>query len=225
VSVKRAMIEWVGPIVYEYYNATEAIGGTAIDADEWLAHPGSVGKAPPSAHILDDDFNELPRGVPGTIWFEPVSASSYHDDDEKTKAATSPQGYRTVGDVGFIDDDGYLFLTDRATFMIVSGGVNIYPQEIEAVLFEHPELADCAVFGIPNEEFGEEVKAVVQPRPGVTPGPDLGASVIAFCKERLASYKCPRSVEFVEEMPRDPSGKLYKKRLRDPYWPDGLVKR
>jgi long-chain acyl-CoA synthetase len=219
VPVKRVMFEWLGPIIHEYYNATEAIGGTKIGPEEWLAHPGSVGRVGPDAHILDDEFNDVQTGAPGTLWFDSTVQVTYHGDPDKAASQTSPQGYRTVGDMGYIDAEGYLFLTDRATFMIVSGGVNIYPQEIEAELSAHPSIADVAVFGVPNAEFGEEVKAVVQLTPGVTPSPELAAEIQGWCRDHFAHYKCPRSIDFIEEMPRDPSGKLYKKRLRDEYWP------
>ena len=223
VQVKEQMIEWWGPIIHEYYGATEGLGFTACDSQEWLAHKGTVGKVMlGTLHILDDDMNELPVGEPGTIWFETATPFRYHNDPEKTREATSPDGaMTTVGDVGYVDDDGYLYLTDRKTFMIISGGVNIYPQETEDLLITHPQVADAAVFGVPNPDLGEEVKAVVQPMPGVQPGDDLAHELLAFCREHLARQKVPRSIDFEAELPRLPTGKLYKRLLRDRYWGDG----
>jgi long-chain acyl-CoA synthetase len=220
VPVKQQMIDWWGPIFLEYYASTEAIGVSACDSQEWLAHPGTVGKVIlGELHILDESFAPVPPGAPGTLWFKPGSPFRYFDDVEKTAESTSPDGSMvTVGDVGYLDDDGYLYLTDRSTFMIISGGVNIYPQEAENLLITHPKVADAAVFGVPNEDLGEEVKAVVQLMPGIDPGPDTAAELIAFCREHLARLKCPRSVDFTDELPRSPTGKLYKKALRDSYW-------
>ena len=170
-------------------------------------------------HILDGSFEPVPPGEPGTLWFKQGLPFRYFDDVEKTAESTSPDGSLvTVGDVGYLDDDGYLYLTDRATFMIISGGVNIYPQESENLLITHPKVADAAVFGVPNDDLGEEVKAVVQLMPGIDPGPDTAAELIAFCREHLAHLKCPRSVDFTGQLPRLPTGKLYKKALRDSYW-------
>jgi fatty-acyl-CoA synthase len=219
VEIKKQMIDWWGPIVDEYYASSEAIGSTLISAEEWLAHPGSVGK--PMAceiHILDEDGNELPPGQAGEIYFAGGYDFEYLNDAAKTAASHDKHGWATVGDVGYLDDDGYLYLTDRATFMIISGGVNIYPQECENLLITHPKVADAAVFGVPNEDLGEEVKAVVQLMPGLDPGPDTAAELIAFCREHLAHIKCPRSVDFTDQLPRLPTGKLYKKPLRDSYW-------
>src|SRR5579859_1251799 len=218
VDVKEHMIEWWGPILHEYYAATEGFGGTNIDSDEWLAHKGSVGKAPPTLHIVDDDDHELPAGRRGRIFFEGDSEVEYRNDPEKTASVRNSMGWRTVGDMGYVDDEGYLFLTDRATFMIVSGGVNIYPQEAENLLVMHAKVADVAVFGVPNDEFGEEVKAVVQPVDWSDAGPGLEAELLEHCRSRLAAYKCPRSVDFEPLLPRDENGKLYKRRLRDRYW-------
>ena len=178
IPVKEAMIEWWGPIILEYYGATEGIGFTACDSEEWLAHKGTVGKVMlGELHILDDDMHEVPDGTPGTIWFETATPFEYYNDPEKTQEATSPDGtMTTVGDVGYVDDDGCLYLTDRKTFMIISGGVNIYPQETENLLITHPKVADAAVFGVPNADLGEEVKAVVQPMPGVEPDAELSGS-------------------------------------------------
>ena len=220
VPVKEQMIEWWGPIVHEYYGATEAIGFTACDSHEWLAHRGTVGRVLlGELHILDDDGNECPVGTPGQIWFRTPAPLQYFNDAAKSREATSADGsMATVGDVGYVDDDGFLYLTDRATFMIISGGVNIYPQETENLLITHPKVADAAVFGVPNVDLGEEVKAVVQPMPGVEPGPELEAELIAFCREHLSAQKCPRSIDFDPELPRLPTGKLYKRLLRDEYW-------
>lgn len=221
VEVKRRMIEWWGPILVEYYGATEPVGGSFIDSVEWLAHPGSIGRsALGAAHVLDEQGNELPPGQPGLLFFEPPSflAFGYHKDPVKTKAATSPQGWVTVGDVGYLDADGYMYLTDRASFTINSGGVNIYPQESENVLINHPAVSDCGVIGVPNTEMGEEVKAVVQLMPGHEPGPAMEQELIAYCRERLAHYKCPRSVDFVDSLPRSDTGKLFKRELRAHYW-------
>ena len=220
IPVKRQMIEWWGPIIQEYYGATEGLGFTACNSAEWLAHPGTVGRVRlGELHILDEEMNPLPQGEPGTIWFKTASAFEYFHDPEKTAEARSPDGaMSTVGDVGYLDADGFLHLTDRRTFMIISGGVNIYPQECENLLITHPKVADAAVFGVPNEEMGEEVKAVVQPMPGVEPGAELEAELIAFCRESLARMKCPKSVDFQAELPRLPTGKLYKRLLREAYW-------
>lgn len=222
VPVKRAMIDWWGPIIIEYYGATEAIGFTACDSEEWLAHPGTVGKVIiGDIHILDDDMNELPLGEPGTIWCKTANEFEYHDDPQKTAEATSPDGtMTTVGDVGYLDEDGYLYLTDRRTFMIISGGVNIYPQETEDLLITHPKVLDAAVIGVPNEDLGEEVKAVVQPMPGVEGDASLTEELLAFCGEHLSRQKVPRSIDYTDELPRLPTGKLYKRILRDRYWGD-----
>lgn len=219
IEVKRQMIEWWGPILHEYYGGTEGMGTTTIDSQEWLAHPGSVGM--PSGckiHIVGDAGQELGPGETGQVYFESDRRFEYLNDPDKTASIQEAHGWRTLGDVGHLDADGYLYLTDRATFMIISGGVNIYPQEIEDTLVMHPSVADAAVFGIPNEDFGEEVKAVVQAAPGVLPGPDLVDELRAFARERLGHFKVPRSIDFMDELPRDPAGKLFKRKLRDPYW-------
>ncbi|MFL5296939.1 MAG: AMP-binding protein [Phenylobacterium sp.] len=220
VPVKQEMIRWWGPIVHEYYGATEGLGFTACDSEEWLAHPGTVGRVRlGELHVLDDEMKPLPQGQPGTLWFKTATPFEYFHDPEKTAEARSADGtMSTVGDVGYLDADGFLHLTDRATFMIISGGVNIYPQECENLLITHPKVADAAVFGVPNEDLGEEVKAVVQPMPGVEPGPELAAELIGFCRESLAHLKCPRSIDFSAELPRLPTGKLYKRLLREAYW-------
>jgi acyl-CoA synthetase (AMP-forming)/AMP-acid ligase II len=219
VDVKERMIQWWGPVLYEYYAGTEGQGFVAIDSEQWLAHKGSVGRAiNAKLHILDDEFNELPPGEVGTIYFESAARYSYHKDEEKTANARSPQGWTTLGDVGYVDDAGWLYLTDRKAFMIISGGVNIYPQETENCLIGHPQVTDCAVVGVPNEDFGEEVKAVVQPVSMALAGPALERELIDWCKERISHIKCPRSVDFVEELPRHPTGKLYKRLIKDRYW-------
>jgi long-chain acyl-CoA synthetase len=218
-EVKRRMLDWWGPVVTEYYAATEG-GGTVINAEEWLGRPGSVGTAWPGSEvrILDDNGDDVPAGETGHIYMR-MGASSfdYHKDKEKTLASRA-RGMFTVGDIGYLDADGYLYLCDRKSDMIISGGVNIYPAEIEAELSCHPAVADVAVFGIPHEEWGEEIKAVVQPADGRQPGPDLTAELLAFLDGRIARFKLPRTIDYVAELPRDPNGKLYKRRLRDPYW-------
>jgi long-chain acyl-CoA synthetase len=222
VEVKKKMIEWWGPIIEEYYSATEGMGATYINSADYLTHPGSVGKTLLNPiHILDEDGNDVPAGEVGTVWFEPPAnrpGFEYHKDESKTKEAHDARGWASVGDMGYLDDEGFLYLTDRRTFMIVSGGVNIYPQEAENVLINHPKVFDVAVFGIPDEEMGEKVHAVVQPGDMADAGPDLERELIAYCREHLAHYKCPRAVDFQAELPRQPTGKLYKRLLRDRYW-------
>jgi long-chain acyl-CoA synthetase len=218
--VKDDIIRWWGPIIQEYYGATEGLGFTACNSEEWLAHRGTVGKVLlGELHILDENMRECPIGTPGTVWFKTASPFEYFNDPERTREARSPDGsMSTVGDVGYVDADGYLHLTDRATFMIISGGVNIYPQECENLLITHPKIADAAVFGVPNADLGEEVKAVVQPMPGVAPCQALAEELIAFCGQSLSRQKVPRSIDFEEQLPRLPTGKLYKRLLRDRYW-------
>ncbi len=219
IPVKKQMIEWWGPIIFEYYAGTEGNGFCTINTDEWLLHEGSVGKPLiGELHICDDDGNELPPGEPGTVYFANGNEFSYWKDDEKTQDSRNDKGWSTLGDVGYVDEEGYLYLTDRKAFMIISGGVNIYPQETENLLITHPRVADVAVIGVPNEEFGEEVKAVVQPANWQDAGPELEAELIEFCREHLSHIKCPRSVDFDEELPRHPTGKLYKRLVRDRYW-------
>ena len=219
VDVKRRMVEWWGPVVHEYYAATEG-GGTLVGPQDWLAHPGTVGRAWPGAEIqvLDDDGKECPTGTPGTVWMKFYGMSfEYFKDEEKTKKSRRGDFF-TVGDIGYLDDGGYLYLCDRKSDMIISGGVNIYPAEIESVLLTHPKVGDVAVFGIPHADWGEEIKAVVEPASGVATGPALADEILAFCQGRLAKFKLPRTIDFVAELPRDPNGKLYKRKLRDPYW-------
>jgi len=220
VPVKEQMIEWWGPIIHEYYGATEAMGFTACSSAEWLAHRGTVGKVLlGELHVLDEAMQPAPKGQPGELWFKMGSPFEYFNDPERTQATRSADGtMSTVGDVGYLDDDGFLHLTDRSTFMIISGGVNIYPQECENLLITHPRVADAAVFGVPNEDLGEEVKAVVQPMPGVLADEAFANELIAFCHRHLASMKCPRSVDFTDALPRLPTGKLYKRPLRETYW-------
>ncbi len=222
IPVKEAMIDWWGPIIEEYYGATEALGFAACNSEEWLSHKGTVGQVKSGVlHVLDDDMNECAPGETGTLWFETANEFSYFNDDERTKESASADGsMTTVGDMGYVDEDGFLYLTDRKTFMIISGGVNIYPQECENLLISHPKVADAAVFGVPNEDLGEEVKAVIQPVSGEEPGEALATELDAYCHEHLANLKCPRSFDFIEEMPRLPTGKLYKTGLRDKYWGD-----
>ena len=219
IPVKERMIEWWGPIVWEYYGGTEGNGLTMCNATEWMAHKGTVGKAVVGKlKICDDAGAELPAGEPGTVYFADGRPFEYHNDPKKTAESRHPKGWTTLGDVGFVDADGFLHLTDRKAFMIISGGVNIYPQEAENLLINHPKVMDCAVFGVPNEDFGEEVKAVVQPRDMSDASPQLAEELIAYCKQHLAAIKCPRSIDFEAELPRHPTGKLYKRLLRDRYW-------
>ena len=223
VDVKHAMIDWWGPVLHEYYSSTEANGMTAITPQEWLEKPGSVGKpALGIPHICDEAGNELATDEVGTIYFERVEIPfAYHDDPEKTRSTQHPEHptWTTVGDLGYLDEDGYLFLTDRKAFMIISGGVNIYPQEIEDVLVMHGAVADVGVIGVPDEEMGEQVKAVVQLKEGVAPGPELERELIDHVRAKIARFKAPRSVDFVEQLPRTPTGKLVKGELRKRYWP------
>ena len=224
IPVKKRIIEWFGPIVHEYYAGTEGNGFVYCNSDMWLAHEGTVGV--PIAcvvHICGDDGAELAAYESGTIYFEGGASFEYHNDSAKTASSRHPKGWSTLGDVGYLDSDGFLYLTDRKAYMIISGGVNIYPQEAENVLVTHPKVADVAVFGVPNDDFGEEVKAVVQPV--VMPATDEAAQVLAgeliqFCKSQLADVKCPRSIDFRTELPRHPTGKLYKRLLKDEYWRD-----
>jgi long-chain acyl-CoA synthetase len=220
IPVKQAMIDWWGPIILEYYSATEAMGMTVCDSAEWLAHPGTVGRSVfGELLVLDEAMREVPPGTTGKLWFKTASPFEYFNDPARTAEANSPDGaMSTLGDIGYVDEEGYVYLTDRASFMIISGGVNIYPQECENLLVTHPKVADAAVFGAPNEEMGEEVKAVVQLAPGFEPGPAIEAELIAFCRANLAHHKCPRSIDFEAELPRLPTGKLYKASLRERYW-------
>jgi long-chain acyl-CoA synthetase len=219
VDVKRKMLAWWGPVIYEYYAASEG-GGTIVTPEEWLRYPGTVGRAWPGSEvrILDDDGAIRPTGEPGTVYMQlGVQDFEYHKDPAKT-SANRRDGFFTVGDVGYLNEDGYLFLCDRKIDMIISGGANIYPAEVEAALLGHPKVGDVAVFGIPDDDWGEQVKAVVEPASGATAGPALAEELLAFCAANIAKYKSPKSIDFIAEMPRDPNGKLYKRKLRDPYW-------
>jgi long-chain acyl-CoA synthetase len=218
-ETKRAMIDWWGPVIVEYYAATEG-GGTLITAGQWLRKPGSVGLPWPGSQVsvLGPDGEPVAAGEQGLVYMKMGNSSfSYHKDEEKTRAARAGDMF-TVGDIGYLDDDGFLFLCDRSSNMIISGGVNIYPAEIEAALSAHPAVADVAVFGIPHPDWGEEVKAVVEPAAGAAPGEALTGELLAFLDGRIAAFKRPRTIDYVEELPRDPNGKLYKRKLRDPYW-------
>jgi len=220
IPVKEQMIAWWGPIIHEYYAGTEGMGFTTIDSTEWTQHKGSVGKAIlGEVKIVDDAGDPLPIGETGTIYFANGAPFEYHNDPDKTRAATHQHGWTTLGDVGYLDEEGYLYLTDRKAYTIISGGVNIYPQEAEDLLVTHPKVTDVAVFGVPNEEFGEEVKAVVQPVDMSQANEDLADELIEYCKSRLSSIKCPKSIDFEAELPRHPTGKLYKRLLKDRYWP------
>ena len=224
IETKRKMIEWWGPVIHEYYAGTEGNGFVYCNSEQWLAHPGTVGTAIQGiVHICDDEGKEVANGESGTIFFENGGIFEYHNDKEKTKASRDPlgRGWSTLGDIGYQDADNFLYLTDRKAFMIISGGVNIYPQESENILINHPKVIDVAVFGVPNADFGEEVKGVVQP---VTmPANEeetrlLSQELIVFCRSQLADIKCPRSIDFRTDLPRHPTGKLYKRLLKDEYW-------
>jgi fatty-acyl-CoA synthase len=222
VEVKKQMMRWWGPIIWEYYAGTERNGSTMIGPEDWLAHPGTVGRARSGTlHICDDAGLELGPGEEGLIYFEQAARPFvYHNAPEKTAESGHPlhDNWTALGDVGYVDEEGYLYLTDRKAYLIISGWVNIYPREIEDVLIVHYKVIDVAVFGVPNDEFGEEVKAVVQPAPGVAAGPELADELSAYAREHLAGFKVPRSFDFVDELPRLPTGKLYKRILRDRYW-------
>jgi long-chain acyl-CoA synthetase len=219
IPTKEKMIAWWGPIVWEYYGGTEGNGLTICNSAEWMAHKGTVGRAiVGTLKICDEDGNELPAGEPGTVYFADGRPFQYHNDPKKTAESRNAKGWTTLGDVGYVDSDGFLHLTDRKAFMIISGGVNIYPQEAENLLITHAKVMDCAVFGVPNPDFGEEVKAVVQPRDMADAGAALAEELLAFCRLHLSAIKCPRSIDFEAELPRHPTGKLYKRLLRDRYW-------
>ena len=220
-KVKEQMIEWWGPIIHEYYGATEGLGFAALNSEEWMANKGSVGKVIlGELQVLDEDGQVCAEGEPGELWFKTATEFSYFNNAEKTQEATSADGsMSTVGDVGYVKD-GYLYLTDRSTFMIISGGVNIYPQETEDLLITHPKIEDAAVFGVPNEDLGEEVKAVIQVRAGIEVSESLVSELMEYCAANLSRQKCPRSIDFEAELPRLPTGKLYKRQLKDRYWAD-----
>lgn len=221
-SVKRRIIEWLGPIVWEYYAATEGVG-TFVDSKTWLEHPGTVGKPLVDGLVVvgDDRGEPLPVGEIGLVFLRAPSSGRFDYFKDPAKTADSYRGdYFTLGDVGYFDDEGFLYLTDRSANLIISGGVNIYPAEVDAVLIEHPAVGDVATIGVPNDEWGEEVKAVVELQPGVSPSADLVDQLLAHCRERLAHYKCPRSIDFIDELPRQDNGKIYKRLLRDRYRAD-----
>ncbi len=222
VEVKRQMFDWWGPIIYEYYGATELNGFTHAGPEDWLAHPGTVGKPILGIiHICDEEGGELPVGEAGLVYFEmPELPFRYYKDDAKTRSAQHPghPNWTTLGDVGYVDEEGFLYLTDRATFMIISGGVNIYPQEIEDAMIMHDKVADVAVIGVPDPEMGEAVKAVVQLVDGMAASDGLAVELMAYARERIAHYKCPKSIDFIDELPRLPTGKLYKRLIKDRYW-------
>ncbi len=219
IPIKEQMIEWWGPVINEYYAGSEGNGFVAINSEQWLTHKGSVGLSLLSpVHIVGEDGEVLPPGESGTIYFEGGGEFEYFNDREKTEESRHSNGWSTLGDVGYLDHDGFLYLTDRKSFMIITGGVNVYPQETENLLVTHPRVMDAAVFGVPNEEFGEEVKAVVEPKSWQDVGPALEAELIEFCRDNISHIKCPKSVDFERELPRHPTGKLYKRLLRDKYW-------
>jgi long-chain acyl-CoA synthetase len=221
IPVKRAMLAWLGPIIYEYYGGSEGNGSTYITPQEWLSHPGSVGKADWGVlHICDDDGHELNAGQDGVVYFAGGWDFAYLGDEQKTRDARNPlhPSWTTLGDIGHVDDEGYLYLTDRRSYMIITGGVNVYPQEVENLIAVHPKVADVAVIGVLSESMGEEVKAVVQPRQWSDAGEDLADEIIAYCRSELSHVKCPRSVDFLATLPRHDTGKLYKRELRDKYW-------
>jgi acyl-CoA synthetase (AMP-forming)/AMP-acid ligase II len=219
--VKREMIAWWGPVIAEFYGGTEGIGFVYCTSEDWLAHEGTVSKAlTGTLHILDDHGTELPVGEVGAVYIAEGGTFSYHNDAQKTASAMDPRGrgWSTLGDIGYLDADGFLYLTDRKAHMIIVGGVNVYPQETENMLTMHPKVSDVAVIGVPDAELGEQVKAVVQPAPGAVAGPELEAELIRYCRDHLAAFKCPRTVDFRDELPREPTGKLLKRRLKDEYW-------
>lgn len=219
IPLKRKMLDWFGPVIYEYYSSTESIGACVVTPQEWLQHPGSVGRAiVGTPHIVDEETGaELPPGATGTLYFSGGPEVTYHKDPAKTRSICNDRGWRSVGDVGHIDNDGYVYLTDRRNFMIISGGVNVYPQETENTLMSHALVADAAVFGVPSQQFGEEVKAVVQLRDYSLASDQLARQLIDYCRTHISQIKCPRSIDFIEQLPRLENGKLYKQKLRDAY--------
>ena len=224
IEIKEAMINWWGPILYEYYSGTELVGRTSLNSHEWLEHKGSVGYPEfGNVHIVDEEGNELGPHQPGVIYFSGGSRFEYHKSPEKTQQAYNSKGWATYGDIGYLDDDGYLYLTDRLSNTIISGGVNIYPQEAENCLSLHPAVADVAVIGVPNDEFGEEVKAVVQLLDPSSASAALKEALLAFCRSRISHVKCPKSIDFTTDMPRTETGKLLKRLVKQRYWPAGTT--
>ena len=220
VDIKHRMLEWWGPIVHEYYAGTENNGFCNITPQQWLQHPGSVGRAAQGVlHICDESGQKLPAGETGLVYFSDGPMFEYHNDPVRTAQSRNAAGWSTLGDIGRLDDEGYLYLVDRRAFMIISGGVNIYPQEAESILIGHPQVADVAVIGVPSEDLGEEVKAVVQLLDPRDAGPQMEAELLDYCRQRMAAFKCPRSVDFDAALPRQPTGKLYKQQVRARYWP------
>lgn len=220
IDIKRKMIEWWGEIIEEYYSGTENNGFTSITTSEWLLHPGSVGRAKLGVlHICNEQGDEVPTGLEGEVYFENGHQFTYHNDPVKTAKCTNKVGWTSIGDIGSVDDDGYLYLTDRKSYLIISGGVNVYPQEAENTLLSHPSVLDAAVVGVPDEDFGEAVLAVVQLLNPEDVSDELKADLIAFCRERMSTIKCPRFIEFRESLPRSATGKLYKRKLKKEYWP------
>lgn len=219
-SVKQAMIDWWGPVIHEIYGGTEGMGHTAIRAEEWIAHRGSVGRPPAGCtlKIVDGDGRPVEPGQPGLIYMANGNRFAYHGDEAKTREVHDAEGFATFGDIGYLDGDGYLYLTDRHSHMIISGGVNIYPQESENILIDHPLIADVAVIGIPHEEYGEEVRAIVEPIVWPADEQALAADIIAYCRARLSPLKCPRGVDFIARLPRTEMGKIAKRSLREQYW-------
>jgi acyl-CoA synthetase (AMP-forming)/AMP-acid ligase II len=219
VHVKQAMMDWWGPIVHEYYGGTEMNGLTVVNPQEWLARPGTVGRLIwGTLRICDEDGNELPPRGEGVIYVQDGRPFEYHNDPVKTASTKNRHGWTTIGDIGWVDEDGWLYLTDRKSFMIISGGVNIYPQEIENLMTQHPKIADVAVFGGPDEEMGERIIAVVQPDRWEDAGPELAAEITEWMQGKLSRLKQPRQIDFERELPRHQTGKLYKRLLRDRYW-------
>ncbi|MDO7836443.1 acyl-CoA synthetase [Sphingobium sp. HBC34] len=219
IPIKEAMMDWFGPIIHEYYSGSEGNGGTFISPHEWLTHKGSVGRPRiTKLHICDENGNELPPRSEGTIYFSGGPSFEYHNDSTKTQESRHPHGWTTLGDVGWVDEEGYLYLTDRKSFMIISGGVNIYPQELENLLVTHPKVGDVAVIGAPDEEMGEKVVAVVQPLDWADANDDFAAELMQFARAHLSHVKAPRQIDFMADLPRHATGKLYKRLLRDSYW-------
>lgn len=226
VEIKLRMMEWLGPIIYEYYAGSEGNGGTFIGPEEWLAHKGSVGRPlTTKVHVCDEDGNEVPPRTEGLIHFSGGPSFAYHNDPEKTAQSRNARGWTTLGDIGWVDEEGYLYLTDRKSFMIISGGVNIYPQELENLLITHPKVADAAVIGAPHPEMGEEVVAIIQPLVWEDAGESLAQELMGFARANISHVKGPRRVDFMKELPRHATGKLYKRLLRDRYWADASTQR